>query len=348
METPTFNQSRLGVLGMGNALVDLIFQLDSDSDLSQLHLPKGSMTLVDNDRANEIMYFLSDKTPSLATGGSASNTISTLSKLGIRCGFLGRIGNADSYGAFYKNDLLKHGIIPHLSYSGNNTGMAITLMTPDSERTFATCLGAAASLGAEDLSEEIFEPYRVFHIEGYMVQNHELMEAAIDMAKKLGMKISYDMASYNIVEENKDFIARMIEKGIDILFANQEEASAFTGKDELEALCLLARKTPTCVVKLGGRGSIIMHEGKLSIVEAETVKKIDSNGAGDSYAGGFLYGFCRQLPIKSCGEIASTVATEVVKIVGPKLDEQQWENVLPKIRKIENEAESWLKSGISI
>lgn len=320
---------------MGNALVDIIYHLDSDHDLSQLHLPKGSMTLVDDTQAQQILGYFSHKKATLATGGSASNTISTIARLGVPCGFLGRTGSKDLYGEFYREDLIKSGITPHLSQSEFNTGTAITLMSPDAERTFATYLGAAATLGAEDITEEIFKGYDYFHIEGYMVQNYELLEAAIDMAHRNGLKISYDMASYNVVKENHGFITRMLKKGIDIVFANQEESLAYTGKEEMQALCQLSEMVPTAIVKLGGRGSMIMHQGKLSLIGAEKVKKIDSNGAGDSYAGGFLYGLCRHLPIETCGEIASTVATEVVKIVGPKLDNKDWEQLLPRIRQIE-------------
>lgn len=326
------------VLGMGNALVDIIYNIDSDDQLEELHLPKGSMTLVDETHAQQILGYFSHKKATLATGGSASNTITAISQLGVSCGFLGRTGSKDLYGEFYREDLLKRGITPHLSQSEINTGTAITLMSPDTERTFATYLGAASTLRAEDITEDIFRGYDYFHIEGYMVQNYELLEAALDMAKKTGLKISYDMASYNVISENREFVTRMLKKGIDIVFANQEESMAYTGKEELQALCLLSELTPTAIVKLGGRGSMIMHEGKLSLVGAEKVKKIDSNGAGDSYAGGFLYGMCQGLPIEICGEIASTVATEVVKIIGPKLSDTEWDNLIPRIREIEKKA----------
>ena len=189
-------------------------------------------------------------------------------------------------------------------------------------------------MSEHDIKAEIFEGYDIFHIEGYMVQNHALMERAISSAKQKGLKISLDLASYNIVMEDKDFLEKILKQGVDIVFANEEEAFAFTGKHELEALCRLAEWVPTAIVKLGSRGSLIMDQGRLYPIEAEKVTKIDSNGAGDNYAAGFLFGLCCGLPLHRCGEIASMVATEAVKVTGPKLSEEQWASLLPRISEI--------------
>lgn len=334
------------VLGIGNALVDLIYKLPSDQVLRDLRLPKGSMTLVDPQRARNIQEYLHSVSPTLSTGGSASNTISSIASLGGRCGFIGRTGKNDPHGLFYTSDLENHGIRAHFSQSEIQTGTAITLMSPDTERTFATCLGAAATLCAEDLDPAVFEGYDYFHVEGYLVQNYPLLETAISMAKRAGLAVSLDMASYNVVVEHRGFIGEMLERGVDIVFANEEEAEAYTGKKELEALLELSRQVPTAIVKLGPRGSIVMDKGRLHVISAESVEKIDSNGAGDSYAAGFLYGKSIGLSTQACGEIASTVATEVVKVVGPKLGPEKWAEILPKIREIEKKDLSCPKSEI--
>lgn len=325
------------ILGMGNALVDIIYLLQSDAVLDKFRLPKGSMTLVDTARAKEILDHFSSETPTLSTGGSASNTISAIASLGGNCGFIGRTGKNDSYGRFYVRDLESHGIKAHFSQADIPTGTAITLMSPDAERTFATCLGAASTLSKSDIQPEIFRDYSIFHIEGYLVQNYGLMETAIRTAKKSGLKVSFDMASYNIVVEHREFIRNILDQGIDIVFANEEEAQAYTGKRDLEALVEFSLQVPTAIVKLGSRGSLIMEKGRLYAIAAEKVRKIDSNGAGDSYAAGFLYGLSRGLSVQACGEIASKVATEVVKVVGPKLHAREWEKILPEIRRIERE-----------
>lgn len=328
------------VLGMGNALVDLIFQLPSDEVLDRWQLPKGSMTLIDQRQAGIILNYFGQTQPVLATGGSASNTITAIAALGGRCGFIGQIGKNDIYGNFYIEHLTKHGIRPYFRRIDTPTGTAITLMSPDTERTFATYLGAASTMTAENLSREIFSGYGYLHIEGYMVQNYELLEKSLQLANECDMVVSLDLASYNIVKEHESFL-RKILPSVDVVFANEEEASAFTGKDSLEALNVLATEVPVAVVKLGSRGSIVMHRGKLYHITADKVVKTDSNGAGDSYAAGFLYGMCRGLGVQECGEIASTVATQVVQVTGPKLNARQWEELLPRIREIEQRDTRW-------
>ena len=333
------NRPRGKVLGMGNALVDLIFHLESDQILQEFGLPKGSMTLIGQEKAREILDHFENKADAVITGGSASNTITAIATMGGECGFIGRTGKGDIYADFYTDYFKKHGIQTHFSQTDIQTGTAITLMSPDTERTFATYLGAAATLSEEDIEEAFFKDYDFFHIEGYMVQNQALMEKAVSSAKRQGLKVSLDMASYNIVLENREFLDKLLRKDVDIVFANEEEASAFTGKNELEALCRLAEWVPTAIVKLGSRGSLIMDQGRLYHIEAEKVTKIDSNGAGDNYAAGFLFGLCCGLPLQQCGEIASMVATEAVKVTGPKLSEEQWEKILPRIEVIKMEAE---------
>lgn len=327
------------VIGMGNALVDLIFHLESDRLLKDFCLPKGSMTLIGQEKAEEILGRFQHKADAVVTGGSASNTITAIARMGGECGFIGRTGSDDRYANFYKDFFGRHHIRTYFSHAAIPTGTAITLMSPDTERTFATYLGAAATLSEEDIEEAFFKDYDFFHIEGYMVQNQALMEKAVSAAKRQGLKVSLDMASYNIVLENREFLDKLLRKDVDIVFANEEEAAAFTGKNELEALCRLAEWVPTAIVKLGSRGSLVMDRGRLYHVEAEKVTKIDSNGAGDNYAAGFLYGLCCGLPARQCGEIASMVATEAVKVTGPKLSEEQWEKILPRIETIKMEAE---------
>lgn len=328
------------ILGMGNALVDLIFQLPSDDLLEKWALPKGSMTLINQRQAGVILNYFGQTQPVLATGGSASNTITSIAALGGSCGFIGQIGRNDIYGNFYIEHLTKHGITPYFRRIDTPTGTAITLMSPDTERTFATYLGAAATMTEENISHEVFSGYGYFHIEGYMVQNYTLLEKALQMANDCHMVISLDLASYNIVKEHIDFIRRILPL-VDVVFANEEEALAFTGKDNLEALNILSSQVAVAVVKLGSRGSLVMHKGKLYVIDADKVVKTDSNGAGDSYAAGFLYGMSRGLGVQECGDIASTVATHVVQVTGPKLTAQQWQELLPRIRKIEERNTRW-------
>ena len=222
------------VLGMGNALVDIITRIENDKILDSFGLPKGSMTLVDLDTSNFIHAETAGMAKQKASGGSAANTIHGLAHLGVDSGFIGKVGN-DDLGNFFKKDMKNNHIQPILFKTMNETGRAMALISPDSERTFATYLGAAVELSVEDLSSEIFKGYDYFYIEGYLVQNEEMMEKALRLAVNANLKVCLDLASYNIVEQSRDFLKSLISNYVDIVFANEEEIKALTGKNPQEA-----------------------------------------------------------------------------------------------------------------
>ncbi len=312
------------ILGLGNPLVDMLTILESDDLLNDFSLPKGSMQLVDSDLSGKISAKLKNDNRFLVTGGSASNTISGLAKLGVAVGFAGKIGN-DEIGTFFQADSEKHGIKSHLVRSESPSGVCISLVSPDGERTMATCLGAACEMAPNDLNESIFSGYDYCHFEGYWVQNRELILTAMQMAKKSGLKISLDLASYNVVLENLDFLKQITRDYVDILFANEDEAKAFTGKEPEKALDEIASICEIAVVKLGAQGSYVKKEGiKYEIEPMSDVVCLDSTGAGDLYASGFLYGLTKELPLQECGKIGSIVAGNVIQVVGPKLDDEKW------------------------
>jgi sugar/nucleoside kinase (ribokinase family) len=244
------------ILGMGNALTDILLQIDNDDILSTLNLPKGGMQLIDTERAEEISLAVEKYHKKMATGGSASNTINGITKLGLKAGFVGKIGK-DDIGLFFTNDSINNGVEPHLQLSETPSGRCIVLVSPDSERTLCTYLGAACELEAKDLSQDMFQDYDIFHIEGYLVQNHELIRTAVKLAKEAGLQVSIDLASYNVVEANLEFLKEIIRKYVDIVFANEEEARAFTGKEPEEALIHISDHCDIAVVKVGKEGSFI-------------------------------------------------------------------------------------------
>jgi sugar/nucleoside kinase (ribokinase family) len=219
------------VLGMGNALVDILMQLEDESVLNQFSFPKGSMQLVDSAMAHKVELATQKYERSQASGGSAANTIHGLANLGVETGYLGKVGR-DKYGEFFRQDMQRKNISTQLLESDSASGRALALISPDSERTFATFLGAAVELTAEDLPQELFTGYAYFHIEGYLVQNRKLIEEALIRAKSAGLIVSLDLASFNVVEENLDFLHEMTDKYVDILFANEEEAKAYTGEED--------------------------------------------------------------------------------------------------------------------
>ena len=321
------------VLGMGNALVDIMTILTSNDVLTQFNLPKGSMQLVDQMLYLTIQENTNHLKKQLASGGSAANTIHGIAKLGVETGFIGKVGT-DEMGQFFKIDLTENNIVPFLIESETPSGVATALVSPDSERTFATYLGAACELEAKNINHEHFNSYDIFHIEGYLVQNHELIETAIKTAKTKNLKVSIDMASYNVVESNLDFLKRIIEEHVDIIFANEDEARAFTGMEPEQAIFEFAKYCDIAVVKVGSKGSLILKDGNVTKIEGRKANCIDTTGAGDIYASGFLFGLANNLPLAICGKIGTILATKVVEVIGPKLSETQWQEAKAEINQL--------------
>lgn len=323
------------VLGMGNALTDILLQMDNDEILFSLNLMKGGMQLVDEHRSAEITRAAQRYSPIMATGGSASNTINGITKLGGIAGYIGKIGK-DEVGNFFRNDSLANGVTPYLSESRTPSGRCTVLITPDSERTLCTFLGAAAELKAEDLLPEMFAGYEIFHIEGYLVQSHDLIRTAVKMAKEEGLLVSLDLASYNVVESNLNFLREMIADYVDIVFANEEEARAFTGKEPEEALNEIASFCNIAVVKIGKEGSLVRSGGETIVIQPFSACAVDTTGAGDLYASGFLYGMSHNFSLDICGKIGSLVSAKVVEVVGAKMPDEVWTEIRGEIRNIIN------------
>lgn len=323
------------ILGIGNALIDVLINITDDSVLQKFGLPKGSMTLVDAILSEEIKKETKINDRIIQTGGSAANTVHGIAKLGGRCGYIGKISN-DEYGNFYLEDFNKNNINTHFFYSETGTGHATGLISPDSERTFGTYLGAAMELTAEEMSHEIFKNYGILHIEGYLVQNHALIEAAMKIAKENGLLVSIDMASFNIVASNLDFLHRIISEYVDIVFANEEEAFSLTGKDPEDAVLAISNLCSIAIVKLGAKGSLIKTGDRLIRIHAIRAKSIDTTGAGDIYASGFLYALSENLDLEVAGNIGSLLAGKVVEVIGAKIPEETWKNLLPQIELLKN------------
>ncbi len=327
--------NKVGVLGIGNALVDIVTHLNSDETLNQLELPKGSMQLVDENTMAGIALATKDLSQKLASGGSAANTINGLANLGVHTSFIGKVGN-DNLGEFFVSDMKSAGIKPMVLQSPLSTGSALALVSPDAERTFAVNLGAALELAPSDLHPEQFSPYQYFHIEGYLVQNHELIEKALQLAKKEGLIVSLDLASYNVVEENLSFLKRIVTEYVDIVFANEEEAKSFTGKNPHEALKEIASMCKIAVVKLGAQGSIIQKGEETQKVGVIQVNPVDSTGAGDMYAAGFIYGQSLGLSLNQCGQMGALLSGSVMEVVGPKMSEVTWKKLRVLIARIKD------------
>lgn len=321
------------VIGIGNALMDVVVKLPGDELLTKYNFPKGSMILVDAEQSSTINEDTDAFEKILAPGGSVANTVDGLAHLGAEAGFIGKVGK-DALGESYRSGLESIGAKPHLFETATPTGVAMALVTPDSERTFGTYLGAAVELSPDDITIDLFRGYDIAYIEGYLVQNHELVRKASEMARKAGLTIALDLASYNVVEDNIGFLKEVVKEYVDIIFANEEEAKAFTGMEPEDALNEFASICDIAVVKVGKNGSLIKSGEDVFKVGTIGNSCTDSTGAGDLYAAGFLYGLTERLEYQKCAEIASIAAGNVITVYGARMDETMWNEINKKVKQI--------------
>ncbi len=311
------------IIGIGNAVVDILARVDNDALIKQFNLSKGSMTLVNQELSNQIMKEISGFPKTISTGGSAANTIHGLANLGLKTTFIGKTGK-DEYGKFFNEDLITNNIKPVLFNSPVSTGKAITLITPDSERTFATYLGAADELSEDDLKDGIFKGYDLLYLEGYLIPNIKLIDRIMNLAKLEGTLIAMDLASYNLVRANRKRLNDLIEKYVDIVFANEEEAKELTGFDPHPAAEILSKICDIVIIKTGAKGSIVRYKNETIQIGPVKSKPVDTTGAGDLYASGFIYGLSKNASVFSCGLIGTILAGKVIEVIGAKMDEPTW------------------------
>lgn len=324
------------VIGIGNALVDALVQMDDDSLFTQLGLEKGGMHLISSHEAAHIRKLFDKMNVEYATGGSARNTAHALARLGAEVGFIGKIGR-DETGAFFRDNCQETGIDLKLIECDLPSGIAHTFITPDGERTFGTHLGAAALMTEDEMTDNLLEGYDYLYVEGYLVQNHPMIERIMRMAKDKGMKICIDLASFNIVLGDKEFFTHLVEEYTDIVFANEEEAHSFTGStDPVEAAKTIARMCQMAVVKMGAKGVCIV-EGEQTTIESsiKVDHVVDTTAAGDFFAGGFMLGLTKGLSTRKCAQIGSLMGGTVIQYIGTKVPESVWTELKEKTETIE-------------
>lgn len=321
------------ILGIGNALTDILAVLPDDGLLNQYHLPKGSMQHVDMETGDKIWSALKPLGVKYVAGGSAANTIACAAIFGMQASFIGKIGD-DELGLLFKSDQEQYGVKTMLFKSNRSSGRSMVFVSGgNAERTFAVYLGAALDLVPEDLKPEYFVGYDYFHIEGYLVQNQALIRRAVELAKAAGCIISLDMASYNVVESNDAFLHDIVDNYVDIVFANETEARAFTKmSDPEESLNEISEHCRIAVVKVGKNGSWVKSGEEKYYIPAWPADTIDATGAGDTYAAGFIFAHSEGMPLRVCGEIGSIIAAKVVEVIGTKIDIPRWRDAKTEIR----------------
>ena len=321
------------IIGIGNALVDVLYRLDDEHLLSEIHLKKDAMTLINERWEHEIERMTADIEKRMASGGSIGNTMIALARLGNEPGYIGRVGN-DGMGSFFEQKLNDAGVHTHIIRGNEMTGVAHTFITPGGNRTFGTMLGAAYYMGPEDISAEMFRGYDLLHIEGYLVQNQELIESICQKAKQAGLILSLDLSSFNVVSKNRTYFHHLISDYIDIVFANEGEARAFTGTfDSQEQVRHLAHLCDMAVVKLGEQGAIAMLDGgRVYRCDAVQVNEVmDTTAAGDYFAAGFLHALTRGHRLQKCLQTASILASEAIQVIGSELSPSAWNRIKTSI-----------------
>ncbi len=313
---------RYDVIAIGNAVVDVIAPCEEEL-IEELQLNRGGMTLVDEERARELYGQMG---PARETsGGSAANTLAGLSTLGLQCAFIGQVSD-DQLGEVFAHDIRATGIDFDTPVRTGEpaTGRVLIFVTPDGERTMNTFLGAGQYLPAAALDETLIADAAVLYLEGYLWDPEEprrAMRRAIEVARKAGRKIAFTASESFVIDRHGDDFRAMIEDGvIDILFVNEAELATLTGEDDFEAgIALIAPKVPVLVATRSEKGAVACANGERAEVAAEPIDKVvDTTGAGDQFAAGFLSGHVKGETLKDCLLRGAICAAEVITHYGPR------------------------------
>lgn len=317
--------NKSGIIGVGSALVDQLAFV-SEQFVRDLPGDKGGMELIEHSAMSALIELLPE-IPFRVPGGSAANTVAGAARLGLRAGLLTKLGDDDD-GRYYQAALAAAGVdeAAFKIAAAVPTGGCVALVTPDSQRTMRTYLGASATLAVEDIQVEDFVPYEYAHIEGYLLFNLPLMRHVLSCAKQAQCKVILDLAAPEVVRANLSVLPGLLEQYVDIVLANEDEATAFAQTaSEKDAVDALAACCPTAVVKLGARGAVVKNaDGAVVEIPAYTVKAVDTTGAGDLWAAGFIYGLLSGWSVLEAGELGARIAAEVIKETGAALPEDVW------------------------
>ncbi|MDY7096513.1 MAG: adenosine kinase [Pseudomonadota bacterium] len=315
-------EPRYDVIAIGNAVVDVIASCEEEL-ISELQLNRGGMTLIDEARADELYEAMPPARE--ISGGSAANTLAGLSTLGLQCAFIGQVAD-DQLGKVFRHDMRATGIdFDTAARDGEPaTGRVLIFVTPDGERTMNTFLGAGQFLPKEALDEELIASAAILYLEGYLWDPEEprqAMRRAIEVARAAGRKVAFTASESFVIERHGDDFRAMIDQGlIDILFVNESELATLTGESDFEAgVDKVAGKVPVLVATKGEHGAIAIAHGERAEVAAEPIDKVvDTTGAGDQFAAGFLSGYAKGAPLAECLKRGAIAAAEVIVHYGPR------------------------------
>ncbi|KAF0567756.1 Ribokinase [Psychrobacter nivimaris] len=333
------------VMAIGNALVDHEYVL-SDAALEETELTKGNMTLAGIEEQQQLLaYFkLAEIEPSKqAGGGSAANTMFTFASLGGKPFYACRVGD-DDQGAFYLRDLHEAGVATSDKsiYAGGVTGSCVVAVTEDGERTMQTYLGTSSEIAADNVDFDALTQADWLYIEGYLAMSESIQPAMTQLRQQAGIhnaKIAVSFADPAVVKFAKDGLLNMLGNKVAVIFCNSEEAKLFTDKKQVKAAArALLEYCQIAVVTDGANGAVIAHqpndEAEVEVHDVATpavANVIDTNGAGDNYAGAFLYALSQQYSLPECGRLASEISAQVIQQFGPRLASQDYRDIAQRV-----------------
>ncbi|MGM0429926.1 MAG: adenosine kinase [Pseudomonadota bacterium] len=329
----------IDVIGIGNALVDQEFEV-TDDFLQKHNLKKGMMELIDEDAQNTLIAELSElgELKKQCGGGSAANSLVAFAQFGGKAYYCCKVAD-DEAGMFYRQDLEQVGIETSLKKQQNPgiTGRCLVMVTPDAERTMRTHLGITADLSTVEIDDDAIAAANYLYIEGYLITS-EIARGAIQHAKKVARdnntKLVMTCSDPAMVKFFRDGIDEILEGGVDLMFCNREEAELLTGKDDPQAaLSVLLKQADTVAITLGKDGALIANRERQVHIPGVPVKAIDTNGAGDMFAGAMLYGLTRDMPLEDAGRLASHAAAELVTEFGARLDKERQQQLIERVMK---------------
>lgn len=309
------------ILGVGSPLIDLVFQVE-DSFLENMQAVKGSMKPLDFPAFSDLLKKCGTQ-PNVRMGGSSANTIKGLAHLGQHCALVGKIGT-DAAGEAFLQSLEKSNVVSLLQFSSTPTGQIACLVTPDGERTFRDYLGASLEFSAEDLKPEMFKGIKLVHIEGFTLMHKNVTLRAMELAKAAGAKIAFDLSNFELVQHFQEKIIELLTHYVDILFANREETRALTKLDSEEGCRVLKDLCDVVVTLMGAEGCWVGHGNQQQYCPAYPFVPLDTTGAGDLFAAGFLHGYLTGRPLTECAHYGALAGAAVVQVFGAEIPDEQW------------------------
>lgn len=314
-------ENQYEILGVGAPLLDHLLRVDN-TYLDTISGKKYGMEPIGYDE----MILLIEKSgsvPKLVAGGSSANAIKGLAALGRKCAFTGKIGT-DTNGEKVIEDLQDLGVTPLLHYSSTPTAHVTCLITPDGKRTCRAYLGAAAEITPEDILPDFFKNVRLVHIEAYTLLYPGVTRRAMELAKKYGALISFDLGSFEVVETYNSLLKELISEFVDITFANEEETYALTGFYPEEGCKAIQKISPVAVVMIGEKGCWVADKSCIAQCPTVPVVPVDTTGAGDLFASGFLHGYLSEKKLEECARWGCATAKAVVQVIGAEVPQQNW------------------------